>query len=345
MDYTVCSRETERDYAWGNSHASSAFASFARDTLAPAFEGSLTTSRFATLLRHPGLPNGVILSVSVSTKRVDFWHRPIRTMAFFRAENPAEGKLLASFFAECLRKQDEETLCNPESGVAKAVENLYQTKKPNEFLAFCKSLKPVDGKGGAPEDRWAIPRNDEGERERKSLADALPAAITGDSPFLFALTDRQPTDVLASLGSMFDRGTIQIFSKATSRKERIPEPPQKYGRAATVGGLVLLFAILGAAIGTCSQPRGPGKRNPPRPPVESKRGNPTNTLERAGVGELGATNAQTSVRSYDTNSVPTEGRRIEPVRETRQGGVSSNAAPVEAETATTMTNQYPRLNQ
>ena len=249
MDYTVCSRETERDYTWDNAHASSSLASFARDALAPAFEGSLTTSRFVALLRCPGSPNGVILGVSVSTKRVDFRHRPIRTMVFLRAENPDEEKLLASVFAECLRKKDEETLYDPESGVAKAVESLYQTKKTDEFLAFCKSLKPVDGKGGAPENRLAILRNDEGER--KSLADALPAAITGNSPFLFALTDRLPTDVLASLGSMFDRGTIRIFSKATTAKEPIPGgPPNTRAVAAAIGGTILLALLV--AVRGCS---------------------------------------------------------------------------------------------
>ena len=215
MDYTVCSRETERDYTWDNAHASSSLASFARDTLAPAFEGSLTTSRFAAFLRCPGSPNGVILGVSVSTERVDFRHRPIRTMAFLRAENPDEEKLLASFFAEILRKKDEETLYNRESDVAKAVESLYQTKKKDEFLAFCKSLKPVDGKGVAPEDRCAFSRDN--ATERNLLIDILPAAITGNSSCLFAITDRRWTDVLVSLGSMFDRGTIRIFSKATAR--------------------------------------------------------------------------------------------------------------------------------
>lgn len=334
MDWTACSRETERDYTWDNAHASSSLSSFARDTLAPAFEGSLTTSRFAALLRCPDSPNGVILGVSVSTERVDFRHRPIRTMAFFRAENPDEETLLASFFAECLRKKDEETI--PESSIAKAVESLYQSKKKDEFIKFCKELPKADDSSAALTQRWAIPRDN--LDDRKKAADALTALTKSGSPFLLALTDRLPTDVLASLGSMFDRGTVWIFSKATSRKERLPDPPQKYGRAATVGGLVLLFAILGTAIGTCSQPRGPGKRNSSRPAVESKRGTPTDTFGRAGVGGLGATNAQTSVRSDDTNAVPTEGRSIEPARETRPGGVSTNVAPASSETPAAVTN-------
>ena len=337
MIVAVKTREFKRDldYDWEDFFPSDKALVFEAGTFHRALEGADDDSRFAALFR-PAAGVGVTLGVSVSTTREDAVGRPLRTIAFLRATDAKETALLASFFAECLLKKDEETLYDPESSVAKAVESLYQTKKKDEFLAFCKSLKPVDGKGSAPENRWAIPRND--VSERNLLADDLPAAITGNSPFLFALTDRLPTDVLASLGSMFDRGTIRIFSKATSRKERIPEPPQKYGRAATVGGLVLLFAILGAAIGTCSQPRGPGKRNPPRPPVESKRGNPTNIHERAGVGELGATNAQTSVRNYDTNSVPTEGRSIEPVRETRPDGVSSNAAPASSETPAAVTN-------
>ena len=97
MDWTVCSRETERDYTWDNTHASHPVAEYARGHFAPGFEGSLTTSRFAALLRCPGSPQGVMLCVSVSTDRMDFRHRPIRTMAFLRAENPDEEQLLVSF--------------------------------------------------------------------------------------------------------------------------------------------------------------------------------------------------------------------------------------------------------
>ncbi len=256
MDWTVCSRETERDYTWDNTQASHPVAQYAQGRFAPGFEGSLTTSRFAALLRCPGSPRGVMLSASVSTERNDFRYRPIRTMVVLRAENPDEEKLLASFFAEILRKKDEETLRAPESGIAKAVESLYQTKKTDEFLAFCKSVKPVDGKGDAPKNRWAIPRNDEGER--KSLADALPAAITGDSPFLFALTDRLPTDVLASLGSMFDRGTVWIFSEATTSKEPIPGgSPNTRAVAAAIGGIILLALLV--AVRGCSNDGGPSR--------------------------------------------------------------------------------------
>ena len=324
MDWAVCSRETERDYTWDMTHAGPVSAECAQRLFAPAFEGSITRSRFSALLRCPGTIQDVILCISVSTNRRDFSHTPIRTLAFLRAENPDEEILLASFFAEILRKKDEETLYDPESGVAKAVESLYQTKKPDEFLAFCKSLKPVDGPGGAPENRCAIPRNDEGER--KSLADALPAAIAGDSPFLFALTDRLPSDVLASLGSMFDRGTVRIFSKAAGHAEQLPEPvSQKYGRAATIAGIVLLSILFIAAIdglfvtaidGPCS-----------------------------GRNGVVATNAPASDGIGVTNAVPTEGRSVEPAREAWQCGVSTNAAPTSTETKTSVTNVIPNHMQ
>ena len=326
MDWTVCSRESERDYTWSNTHASHPVAEYAQGFFAPAFEGSITTSRFAALLHCPGSPRGIMLCVSVSTARKDAVGRPIRTMAFLRAENPDEEKLLASFFAECLRKKDEETLCNPESSVAKAVESLYQTKMPDEFLAFCKSVKPVDGKGGAPENRWAIPRND--VTERNLLADALSAAITGDSSFFFALTDRRWTDVLASLGSMFDRGTVWIFSKATTAKEPIPGgPPNTRAVAAAIGGIALLALLVAAIGGPCSRRSGGGGAFAS-----------TNSLGRAVESRVVATNAQASIGFNATNTVPTEGRSIEPAGETRPGGVSSNAAPASSETPAAVTN-------
>ena len=146
MDWTVCSRETERDYTWDTTHAGPVSAKNAQRFFAPAFEGSITRSRFAALLRSPNSPPGVILCVSVSTNRRDFSRTPIRTLTVLRAETPEETGLLATFFAECLRKPDKETLYNPESKITQAVESLYQTKKPDEFLTFCKSLKPADGK-------------------------------------------------------------------------------------------------------------------------------------------------------------------------------------------------------
>ena len=261
MDYAICSREFERDYAWDNSHASQMLAECAQEKFAPAFEGSLTTSRFAALLRCTDSLAGVVLCVSASTNRFDFRHRPIRTMAFLKAENFGEAKLLAAFFAECLRKREEETLYNPDSGVAKAVESLYQTKNADEFVRFCKTLQPAEGNGSAPKKRVAFSRAD--KIERQSLANELSAVIDGDSPFLFVLTDRLPTDVLGSLGSMFDHAIVRIFSKAVDHREDIPEPAsQKHLGAAAIGGAAILV-ILAAAIGTCSRGSRKDGSNPP----------------------------------------------------------------------------------
>lgn len=313
MDWTVCSRETERDYTWDTTHAGPVSAKNAQRFFAPAFEGSITRSRFAALLRSPNSPPGVILCVSVSTNRRDFSRTPIRTLTVLRAETPEETGLLATFFAECLRKPDKETLYNPESKITQAVESLYQTKKPDEFLTFCKSLKPADGKECFPENyRCANPRDH--VAARKWLADALPAAIVGDSQFLFVLTDRLPTDVLASLGSMFDRGIVQIFSKAITTVEKLPEPAsQKYVRSAAIGGAVL-FAILVAAIVPCSKPDGKDKTH-----------SSTNAVSRAIDGG-----------EASTNSVPSSGRSGKSAGETRQGDSTTNAVMAEAETAEDM---------
>ena len=302
MDWTVCSRETERDYTWDNSHASRSVSEYAQSFFAPAFEGSLTTSRFAVLLRCPGSLRGVMLCASVSTVRNDFRNRPIRTMVVLRAENAAESNLLAAFFAECLRKLDTKTLkeplYDPNGPLAKAVESLYQTKTPDEFLAFCKSLKPVDGKECVPKNyRCANPRIQ--VAARKWLADVLPAAIAGDSPFLFALTDRLPTDVLASLGSMFDRGTVQIFSKATKAPEKLPEPAsQKYRQAAAIGGAVLLV-FLAVAIGTCS--RG-SRQDEVKPPTDGGTNTPTSRQDPVGLISPTANNSPTQ-EAVVTNSI------------------------------------------
>ncbi len=254
MNWTVCSRETERDYTWDNAHASPPLPEYAQELFSLAFEGSLTTSRFSTIFRSPGALLGITLGVSVSTPRKDFRKRPIRTMAFLQAENPDEANLLTAVFAECLRKRDEETLYDPESSIAKAVESLYQTKNADEFVRSGKKmLLTVGGNGSAPQKRVAFPRND--MEERQSLANALPTASAGDSPFLFVLTDRLPTDVLGSLGSMFDHAIVRIFSKATTKAEKLPEPASQKNRwAAAIGGIVLLalLALLVAAIRSCS---------------------------------------------------------------------------------------------
>ncbi len=335
MDWVVCSRETERDYTWDNTHAGSSLAEYAQRFFAPAFEGSITRSRFSAFLRCPGTIQDVILCISVFTNRRDFSHTPIRTLAFLRAESAEETDILAAFFAECLRKSDTETLYDPESGVAKAVESLYQTKKPDEFVRFCESLKPVDGKGGAPKDRFAFPRG--GMAERNLLADALPAAITGNSPFLFALTDRRWTDVLASLGSLFDRGTVWIFSKATTVKEPIPGgPPNTRAVAAAIGGTVLFAVLFAAAIGgPCSRRGGGGEAG--RGGGEAVR--ETNVVVGPIDGGHVATNVPPICRIDATNTVATKGRSIEPASETRPGGVSTNADPASSKTPAAVTNE------
>ena len=307
MDWTICSRETERDYTWDNTHASHSVAEYAQGLFAPGFEGSLTTSRFAALLRCPGSPRGVMLCASVSTVRNDFRNRPIRTMVVLRAENPDEEKLIVSFFAECLRKSDTETLYDATSGVAKAVESLYQTKKPDDFLRFCRSLPAANGGGTKPTVSCVLPR--EFVNARLATAESLPALIGDGRPFLIALTDRTPSDVLASLGTMFDRGFVSIFSKATTTVEKLPEPaPQKYVRSAAIGGAVL-FAILVAAIGPCSKPDGKGKTP-----------HDTNIVSRAIDGG-----------EASTNSVPSGGRSGKSAGETRQGDSTTNAVTTTAE--------------
>ena len=247
MDWTVCSRETERDYTWDNAHASHPVAECARNLFAPAFEGSLTTSRFAALLRCPGSPSGVMLGVSVSTARKDFCDRPIRTMAFIRAETPDEAELLVVFFAACLRESDAKTLYDADSPLAKAIGNLYQAKKPNDFIEFCKGLSKVKGVRTALTQRWSIPRDN--IDDRKKVADVLSSLVGGNESFLVVLTDRTPTDVLGSLGSMFDHATVRIFSKAVDHSENLPEPAsQKYRWATAIGGVVILAV---AIIGLC----------------------------------------------------------------------------------------------
>ncbi len=313
MDWTICFRETERDYTWDNSHASHPVAEYAQGIFAPGFEGSLTTSRFAALLRCPGSPQGVILCVSVSTRRIDFRHRPIRTMAFFRAENPDEETLLASFFAECLRKSDTETLYAAESAIAKAVESLYQTKKQDDFLRFCRSLPAANGSGAKPTRRWEIPRDDVGSRQ--AMAESLPALIRGGEPFLIALTDRLPTDVLASLGSMFDHATVHIFSKAVTAKAPLPGGgPNTRVLAAAIGGVILLSALLVAASRSCRKAGGGGEAD-----------GGTNIVSSAIGGGEGS-----------TSPIPNCGRSEEPAGEIQRGDSPTNVLSADAEKAEVM---------
>lgn len=331
MDWTFCSREFERDYTWDNTHASHPVAEYSQGFFAPAFEGSLTTSRFAAILRCPGSPQGVMLCVSVSTSRIDFRNRPIRTMAFLRAEEPEETKLLAAFFAECLCKPDSETLYNSKSGVARAVESLYQTKKPDTFFAFCKKLTPDTASGRATTGRWEIPRDD--KTTRGELAQSLSATIAGGFPFLFALTDRLPTDVLGSLGTMCDKAVIRIFSEATPVAKPIPGPhaeggPSPRSVAAAIGGAAILAVILlVAAVRSCGTTgadqhggRGAGTNAPPVGP----RG-PTNVVDVERFG----TNAPASEAVCHTNAVSPRGTN-EVIRAINSGNSGTNAPPSSA---------------
>lgn len=289
MDWTVCSRETERDYTWDDTHASHLVSEYVQRLFAPAFEGSVTNSRFVTLLRCPNPLKGIILSVSASTDRRDLRHTSIRTLAVLRAETPEETDLLVRFFAECLRKVDKEVLYNAKSGVAKAVESLYQTKKLDDFMQFCRSLPTVNGGGVKLADRWAIPRGE--TADRSALVESLPALIGDNAPFLLALTDRLPTDVLASLGSMFDHAVVRIFSKATEKPEKLPEPAsQKHRRAAAIGGAVFLV-LFAAAIGTCSRGSRQGEAKPPTDETGGGTGMSTNRKDFVEMVELALTNS------------------------------------------------------
>lgn len=247
MEYTICTREFERDYFWDNAHASPELAETARSDFFPAFEGSMTTSRFAALLRRPGSPEEVVLCVSVSTDRKDFRHRPIRTMAFLQAEKEPERNWLSSFFAECLCHPDKETLYNASSPLAKAVESLYQTHGTEEFEKFCQSLPVANGDGKALVGNEAIPRAD--PVARKEIAATLPATLRGTPPFLLVLTDREPAAVLESLGTLFGPGTVRIFSKAVSEAKELPEKggQKKYwiggGLGITVAFCCILLAV------------------------------------------------------------------------------------------------------
>lgn len=306
-DWTVCTREIERDYTWDNTHASHPVSEYAQGFFAPAFEGSLTTSRFVVLLRSPGSPHGVMLCISASTVRKDFRGRPIRTMVFLRAETPTETGLLAAFFAECLRKPDAETLYNAESDIAQAVESLYQTKKPDDFLRFCRSLPAANGSGEKPTRRWEIPRDDVGSRQ--AMAESLPALIRGGEPFLIALTDRLPADVLSSLGSMFDHATVHIFSKAVTAKAPLPGGgPNTRVIAATIGGVILLSALIVAAGRSCRNTGEDGKAD----------------------GETNIVNCADGGGGATTKAVPLGGRSGEFSRETRQGDSPTNDDAVKA---------------
>lgn len=185
-----------------------------------------------------------MLCASVSTPRKDFIGAPIRTMAFLRSEGE-EAKQLVAFFTECICKSDKETLYDAESPVARAVEGIYQTKGLAEFMGFCRSLPQVERHEAVPSTgRFAIPRDDVAARQ--SLAESLSALVEDDKPFLVVLTDREPAAVLESLGSLFDHGTVRIFSGAVSEAKELPEKggPKKYWIGGGLGSTVALCGIL-----------------------------------------------------------------------------------------------------
>lgn len=301
MDYSVCSREFERDYTWDNSHASQSVAKYAQDILAPAFEGSLTKSRFAALLSCPDSPSGVLLGVSVSTSRQDFRHRPIRTMAFLRATTKEETELLMAFFSECLRNEDADTIYNSESPAARAVESLYQNKNQNEFVKYCLSLHTVKGGKANLFGLRAIPRGD--ANSRNELAESLAALVDGGSPFLVALTDRMPSDVLASLGARSDRGVVRIFSKEVIREDVIkkmasptkdgasdfPQSPFPFNRTGAKIAAVAAVAMIAWAI----LPGGSKKGQEPSGKI----------AEESQKTQLSTNLSQKAVKSCETNSV------------------------------------------
>lgn len=313
MIYSVCSREFERDYTWDNSQSTHSVAELSQNVLAPALEGALTKGRFVALVRCQNQGQRVMMCISVSTPRIDSKHRPICTMAFLRAETFEETGLLAAFCTECLRKPDTETLYNAESGVAKAVESLYQTKKPDDFLRFCRSLPAANGSGAKPTGRWEIRRDDVSSRQ--AMAESLPALIRGGEPFLIALTDRLPADVLSSLGSMFDHVTVHIFSKAVTAKAPLPGGgPNTRVIAATIGGVILLSALLVAAGRSCRKAGGDGKAD-----------GGTNIVSSA-IGDGGVT----------TNAVPLRRRDEEPAGEIQRGDSPTNVLSADAEKAEVM---------
>lgn len=323
MDWTVCSRETERDYSWDN-HAPHVVAEFARGVLAPAFEGSLTTSRFAALLRQPDSPMSVMLCVSVSTARKDFRHRPIRTMAFLRASDSNEAGLLAAFFAACLREPDAKTLYDSDSPLAQAVESLYQEKTPDRFIEFCKGLPKSDG-GGVPfSQRQAIPRDD--LVDRKTSADALPSLIGEDAPFLVALTDRTPMDVLGSLGPVFGHATVRIFSKAVTSPEALREPDsQKNFRAAAIGVVVFLAILAAAIIGLGSKGDGDGAGDNSAGVEKRASCDPPGKLDPVGPGQTAATNVPTQAQGQEEMVTNTPPIRSDPDKSV--SSATTNASP------------------
>ena len=300
MKIAVKTRESKRenDYDWNDYFPSNSDVITEATRFVRALEGSDVDRRFAAFVRSQTDAAPAVV-ISVSTRRRDDVGgagrgRPIRTMAYLRAEKSEEADLLARFFVECLRKSDTETLDDAASGVAKAVESLYQTKKLDDFMQFCRSLPTVNGGGVKLADRWAIPRDDmtvaTSIEARRALTESLPALIADNKPFLLALTDRLPTDVLGSLGSMFDNAVVRIFSKAITTPEKLPEPAsQKYRRAAAIGGAAILVLLV-AAIGTCSRGSRQGEA---KPPTGGRTNTPASRQDSTGLISTTVTNSPT----------------------------------------------------
>lgn len=246
MDFVVCSREYEKDYTWDCAHASPGLAEWARNSVGPTFEGSLTTSRYSALLRRPNDNGCVILAVSVSTERSDFRHRPIRTMAILRAETPKEISLLSAFFIECLQKNDNETLYNPNSSIAKAVESIYQEKSIHVFLEYCRTLSNLTGKTCKLTGNWAVPRDN--FQERKKLSESIPFLLSKNHSIIIAITDRNPEDVTKVMNDLGRKSIVWVFSKATSEISQIPYPMkggvlEKHRLAAAIGIALVIIVI------------------------------------------------------------------------------------------------------
>ena len=338
MIIAVKTREFKRDldYDWEDYFPSEKVLLGEAGKLHRALEGGDVDSRFVTLVRSPDSPSQILLGVSVSTSRNDAVGRPIRTMAFLRAEEPEEANLLAAFFAECLCKPDSETLYNSKSGVARAVESLYQTKKPNDFKRFCERLTSDTRSGSVTTGRWEIRRDD--TAKRGELAQSLTATIEGGSPFLFALTDRLPTDVLGSLGTMFDKAVVRIFSEATPSPKPIPGPhaeggPSPRALAAAIGGIVLVGVLLVAAGRSCRSGPGKGDDIPG-----------TNKVTRAIDSGNAGTNAPPSGRNSETNGVPIREQGGDSAGETQRDD-STNGVPLSVTTqAQAMTNVEDRAS-
>lgn len=267
MIIAVKTREFEHDsdYDWDEYFPSDKTLSAEAAKLHRALEGVYVDGRFFALWRQPtGV--GLTLGVSVSTNRLDAPGRPIRTIAFLRATDADEAVMLAKFFEECLCKSDAETLSKADSSFAKAVESLYQTKKPDSFIAYAQGLPPLKETGDSLEGHWAIPRGN--ETMRLEIAGALPSLLRENASFLLALTDREPETVLSSLGETLGKTkTIRILSSKTTNPVELETGGLKkklVGRVGVIAGLCILAAVFIYA-GSVVQRGGEGSSGPDSP--------------------------------------------------------------------------------